>query len=446
MVAKISLGNSLYRALVYNSEKINKEDGRLLATNKIYNDGTGKVNIHRAYQDFKSWMPTSTRTERPMVHISLNPHPDDRLSDVEYTELAREYLEKMGFGDMPYMVYKHMDIDRHHIHIVALRVDTDGRCISDKNNFYRSKDICRELEKKYNLRSSERQKITPDMPITKIDPSGDIERQLVNTVKMVGMRYKFQTIGEYNVILSLYNIRCEPTDGRVNGREYHGLVYFATDENGTTIATPFKSSRLGKFAGREAIEQRFVRAKDKVEPQKTKAIVAPILAASNDKDDFIARLKEAKVDVLFRYTDEGRIYGVTFIDHNNLAVLNGSRLGKEFSANALESRFNNPENCQKPSMPDIQSIQTDIHNDGDTRQSQSDDSQQRQESATPPPNPSSTQSQSSHHHGNSSDYDNSPMLPGLDLFQVGPGFNAEEEAFYREMQRRKKKKRRGPKL
>lgn len=232
----------------------------------------------------------------------------------------------------------------------------------------------------------------------------------------------------------------------MNGREYHGLVYFATDENGTTIATPFKSSRLGKFAGREAIEQRFVRAKDKVEPQKTKAIVAPILAASNDKDDFIARLKEAKVDVLFRYTDEGRIYGVTFIDHNNLAVLNGSRLGKEFSANALESRFNNPENCQKPSMPDIQSIQTDIHNDGDTRQSQSDDSQQRQESATPPPNPSSTQSQSSHHHGNSSDYDNSPMLPGLDLFQVGPGFNAEEEAFYREMQRRKKKKRRGPKL
>lgn len=125
-----------------------------------------------------------------------------------------------------------MDIDRHHIHIVALRVDTDGRCISDKNNFYRSKDICRELEKKYNLRSSERQKITPDMPITKIDPSGDIKRQLVNTVKMVGMRYKFQTIGEYNVILSLYNIRCEPTDGRVNGREYHGLVYFATDENG----------------------------------------------------------------------------------------------------------------------------------------------------------------------------------------------------------------------
>ncbi|HBY16358.1 MAG TPA: relaxase, partial [Porphyromonadaceae bacterium] len=67
-------------------------------------------NINRAYQDFKGWMPTATRTERPMVHISLNPHPEDVLTDAEFTLIAREYLEKMGFADMPYMVYKHSDI------------------------------------------------------------------------------------------------------------------------------------------------------------------------------------------------------------------------------------------------------------------------------------------------------------------------------------------------
>ena len=430
MVAKISLGNSLYRALVYNSEKINKEDGRLLVTNKIYNDGTGKVNSKRAEQAGRSGLPTSTRTERPMVHISLNPHPDDRLSDVEYAELAREYMEKMGFGDMPYMVYKHMDIDRHHLHIVALRVDTDGRCISDKNNFYRSKDICRELEQKYNLRSSERQKITPDMPIRKVDPSGDIKRQLANAVKMVGLRYRFQTYGEYNAILSLFNIKCEPTDGKVNGREYHGLVYFATDDTGRTIATPFKSSRLGKFAGREAIEQRFERNKEKIEPMKTKVIIAPILAACIGKDDFVAKLKEAKIDLLFRYTAEGRIYGVTFIDHNNMVVLNGSRIGREFSANALEERFNN--NHRQQSVQDTSA--------NDKRQNTSAGADTHTQS------PNQSQCSSTQSTTRNNDYDNAPTLPGLDLFQVGPGFNAEEEAFYREMQRRKKKRRRGPKL
>lgn len=462
MVAKISLGNSLYRALVYNGEKINKENGRLLATNKIYNDGTGKINIARAYQDFKGWMPTTSRTERPMVHISLNPHPDDRLTDGEYARLAREYLEKMGFGDMPYLVFKHEDIERHHIHIVALRVDTDGRCVSDKNNFYRSKDICRELESKYGLRSSERQKITPDMPIRKVDPSGDIscqreqsgacsnyaersrdwrethiKRQVANTVKMVGMRYRFQTLGEYNAILSLYNIRCEAADGRVNGREYHGLVYFATDDAGNTIAAPYKASRLGKFAGREAVGQRFVRAKEKIEPDKTRAIVEPILNSCTGKDDFVERLTAANVDVLFRYTEEGRIYGVTFIDHNNFAVLNGSRLGREFSANAVEERFNGNPTAQQPTVSVVPPAQSTSSQGGQSQQSGGGQQSQPQPSA---PNTSQRSSQQT------SDFDNAPILPGLDLFQTGPGFDPQEEAFYRAMQRRKKKRRRGPKL
>lgn len=445
MVAKISLGSSLYGALVYNGEKVNKELGRLLDTNKIFNDGSGSIDIHRAFEDFKTWIPANTKAEKTMMHISLNPHPDDRLSDVEYSELAHEYMEKMGFGDMPFLIFKHEDIDRHHIHIVALRVRQDGTVISDRNNFYKSKDICRELERKYNLRPAERQKITPDMPITKVDPSGDIKRQVANTVKMVGMRYKFQTVGEFNAILSLYNIWCEQTDGRVNGREYHGLVYFATDDSGNTIASPFKASRLGKFASRTAIDARFERVKDKIDIRPTKKIVTAVMAQSSGKDDFIAKLKEKNIDLVLRYAAEGRIYGATFIDHNTKTVLNGSRLGKEYSANALERWVNDPQEKPMQLQPDVQQQQPDNSQQQrpDTEQSPSSDN------TVPPHQTSSTNSQSSQNrqlHTHTGDYDNAPSIPGLDLFQVGPGFNAEEEAFYREMQRRKRKKRRGPKI
>ena len=435
MVAKISLGNSIYGALAYNAEKINKEKGRLLDTNKIYNDGSGSVNIHKAHEDFKRWMPTATRTEKPMVHISLNPHPDDHPTDAELTQIAREYMEKMGFGDMPFLIFKHEDIERHHVHIVALRVKTDGTCISDRNNFYRSKDICRELEKKYNLRPSEREKISPDTPIRKIDISGDIKRQVANTVKMVGMRYKFQTLGEFNAILSLYNVRAEQTDGRVNGREYHGLVYFATDDSGNVVASPFKASRLGKFASRTAIDNRFVRAKDRIDVNPTRTVVADVLAQSTNKSDFVARLKAARIDVLFRYTEEGRIYGVTFIDHNTMTVLNGSRLGKDYSANAFERRFNGEQ--MRPDMPvvipvvDTHTPDADTSTPNDTSTSSPDGTSQTQ---NPTPQPAE-------HHS-----DNEMLeLPGLDLFHVGPGYDAQEDAFYRAM-RRKKKKGRRPKL
>lgn len=428
MVAKISIGNSLYGALTYNGEKINKEKGRLLDTNKIYNDGSGTVDIRRAYEDFMRWIPTSSRTERPMMHISLNPHPDDKLSDTDFTRLAHEYMEKMGFADMPYMIYKHMDIDRHHVHIVALRVGTDGRCISDRNNFYKNKKICRELEQKYGLKVAEREKITPDMPIKKVDPSGDIKRQVANTVKMVGMRYKFQTMGEYNAVLSLYNIRCEQTDGRVNGREYHGLVYFATNDEGNVIANPFRASRLGKFASRTAVEGRFERTKDKIDVAPTRNRVAEVLSRATDKGDFTAKLKDCGIDVVFRYTDEGRIYGVTFIDHNTMTVLNGSRLDKQFSANALNERFNNPQTqpTNDVPVPDTPIIVPEQPTDN---QAPSDGQQHS----------TGSQHQSATSHS-ATDYSDSDFtLPGLDLFQPGQSFNPDEEEFRRRMQRKKKK-------
>ena len=418
------------------SLQINKEKGRVLDTNKIFNDGSGSVNIRRAYEDFLRWMPSATRTEKPMMHISLNPHPDDRLSDTDFTRLAHEYMEKMGFADMPYLIVKHEDINRHHVHIVALRVGTDGRCISDSNNFYRSKNICRELEKKYGLRPAEREKITPDMPIRKIDPSGDIKRQVANAVKMVGMRYKFQSIGEYNAILSLYNVRCEPTDGRVNGREYHGLVYFATDDSGKTIATPFKASRLGKFASRTAIDGRFERAKEKIDVAPTKRKVTDVIAHSIDKADFIAKLKERNIDVVLRYTEEGRIYGVTFIDHNTMTVLNGSRLGKEFSANAINERFNNPANSPT-NTPDVATpivvppIEPTPDDTDSNNQSQTGTAQDTQTSGG---QQQSTVTQSVSDFG---EYD--LPIPGLDLFQQGQSFNPDEEEFRRRMQRKKKK-------
>ena len=120
MVAKISFGSSLYGALAYNGEKINKEEGKLLATNKIFDDCSGKTSIANALRDFQRYLSPHIRTEKPVVHISLNPHPDDVLTDMEMENIARECLERMGYGNQPYMVYKHEDIDRHHMHIVTI--------------------------------------------------------------------------------------------------------------------------------------------------------------------------------------------------------------------------------------------------------------------------------------------------------------------------------------
>ena len=442
MVDKISIGSSLYGALAYNSEKINKEEGRLLGANKIILPADGQIDIGRIAENFREFMPMMGRTKKPVLHISLNPHPDDKLTDQDFEILAREYLEKLGFGEQPFIIYKHEDIHRHHIHIVTVNVNEQGKRLNQDFLFRRSKKITTELEEKYNLHKAQREKITPDMPIKKVDPLGDIKRQVANTVKMVGMRYKFQTLGEYNAVLSLYNIRCEQTDGRVNGREYHGLVYFATDDDGKVIANPFKASRLGKFASRTAVEGRFERAKDKIDVASTRNRVADVLSRTTDKEDFTSKLKDCGIDVIFRYTDEGRIYGVTFIDHNAMTVLNGSRLGKQFSANALNERFNNQQATNGVPIPDTPVIEPEPQQNSAPH---SDTQSQTADTQTPSDgqqHSTGSQHQSATSHSTTDYGDSDFTLPGLDLFQPGQSFNPDEEEFRRRMQRKKKKGRR----
>lgn len=347
MIAKITVGTSLYGALAYNGQKVNEGEGRLLAVNRIFDDGSGHVDIARAEQDFMRFMPEQVRTRNKVIHISLNPHPDDHLTDTELEQLAREYLDRLGYGDQPYLVFKHEDISRHHLHIVSVNVDERGRRLNRDFIHRRSKRITSELEKKYGLHPADRRQLRTDNPLRRVDVSqGDVKRQVSNVAKAVMAGYKFQTMGEYRALLSLYNVTVEEARGMVDGREYHGMVYSATDDAGNRTGTPFKASRIGKSVGYEAVQRRFEFSKGQIRDKRlaeiTRRTVAAALARTYRREEFVTLLRDKGVDVVFRHTDEGRIYGATFIDHRTGCVLNGSRLGREFSANALQEHFTLP--------------------------------------------------------------------------------------------------------
>lgn len=361
MVAKISVGKSLYGALAYNGEKINEAKGRLLTTNRIYNDGTGTVDIRKAMEGFLACMPEHTRVEKPVLHISLNPHPDDVLTDGQLAEIGREYMQRLGYGNQPYLVFKHEDIGRHHIHIVSLRVDSEGRKVADKFEYRRSKEITELLEQKYGLHPAEGRKKGEEWQLKPVDVAkGDIKRQIACTLKPLLELYSFRTMGELRALLSLYNIGVEEVKGEIGGRTYHGILYTALDGNGETAATPIKSSRLGRTAGAQQLDRKMREsaARIKSDPcrERLRPLVAEALRRSVDERDFRSRLAKEQIDLVLRRNGTGRIYGVTFIDHRSRTVLNGSRLGKEFSANTLDRYFQErPQDLLPPLLPSVPS-------------------------------------------------------------------------------------------
>ena len=67
-------------------------------------------------------------------------------------------MQRLGYGNQPYLIFKHEDIGREHIHIVSLRVDSKGRKINDYKEYERSKEITEYLECRYHLHPAEEQK------------------------------------------------------------------------------------------------------------------------------------------------------------------------------------------------------------------------------------------------------------------------------------------------
>lgn len=204
---------------------------------------------------------------------------------------------------------------------------------------------CRELETDFGLRNgADTERRSPKAELKKVDASlGDVRHQVGNTLKAVLESYRFQTFGEYSALLSTLNIEAKQVRGEYNGIPYTGIVYSATDDTGKVVSPPFKSSRFGKRFGNELLEKRMLmNLKALKEGKWTPSIQADIARALRQADSrkrFVELLGQKNIDVVFRENERGRIYGVTFIDHNRREVFNGSRMGKEFSANVFNDYF-----------------------------------------------------------------------------------------------------------
>ena len=344
MVAKISHGSNLYGALSYNQEKVDEGLGKVLVTHLVIEPADGAFNATACMQDFERFMPSHITTKKPVIHVSLNPHPDDKLTNEQLTEIGQKYMERLGYGSQPYMIFKHEDIDRQHIHIVSTRVRPDGSLVPDSFEKDRSNKIRRELEQEYNLIPAKGQKQGEAWQLTPVDiAQGNLKKQVANVIKPLAQMYRFQTLGEYRALLSLYNVGVEEIKGENQGKPYRGLVYSALDGEDNRVGKPLKSSLFGKALGIEALEKQFGTSKEAIKTDgvtaRTRTVVAAALATTRTESEFRAALQKKGIDPILRRNDEGRIVGATFIDHNEQAVLNGSRPGKEFSANVLNERY-----------------------------------------------------------------------------------------------------------
>ena len=345
MIAKISSTENLGGVLGYNFKKVEKGEASILLAAELYQDKDCCYTMEEVFADMEALIPKKCRTKKTVFHCSLNPHPDEKLSDETLMQIAKEYMEALGYGKQPYIVFKHSDIAREHIHIVSLRVDSNRRKINDKFEGKRSKLITDALERKYGLipssKVSEQAAETPKVDIGK----GNIKEQVASVVHTVLKHYRFCSLGELNAILSAYNLTIEEIKTEFRGKKYDGLIYVPTDGKGGKISTPINASDIGRGVGYTAVQNRMQKSKQAIKPLISVIryrVLQTMRTSPKTEEELRQRLEEQGLRAVIRKNESGRIYGITFIDDKEGVALNGSRLGKGYAANVFNAYFSNP--------------------------------------------------------------------------------------------------------
>ena len=328
MVSKIyAPAPSSSSAVKYNEQKVAEGKASVIFSSRI-DDPKHPMKTFTVYEN------GSIRTEKMSFHASVNPGANDKMSETQVKDFIKDWMERMGYGKQPYIVYKHTDTGRVHYHIVSVRVDENGRKIPDFRERKRSQEAMKELMSKYDFaigrdkktethKSKSGEKETN--PYAGFDPkAGDYAAQ-IEKIADLAMSYYFKEPQQFNVIMESLGVK-------VIHREDGTMAFIGLDPKTHKPCTQPIEAKGIRYPNAEALEKHAVACKGLVKTREkqhlinaAKAVLHPEKGA---KTELHAMRYMAKSGIYMKFskTAEGKIFGVTFVDHHGKCCFKASDL------------------------------------------------------------------------------------------------------------------------
>lgn len=349
MVARINFSSSLLNTLNYNENKLKENKAELIhAVN--YGKATERLGFSDKIKRIQKQTALNDKCKKNIAHISLNFDASEKLDKETLRAIAESYMKQIGFGEQPFLVYQHFDAGHPHIHIVSTIIKNNGDRIKTHNiGRFISEKARKEIEQTFQLIPAESHKQTEAFQLKPVNAvkvqygRSETKRAITNVLDAVLTTYKYTSLAELNAILKQYNVLADR--GSEDSRTYKnkGLVYRVLDEKGNKVGVPIKASDFYSKPGLKFLEERFQQNESLRQPHKQRVKNAIDLAFAKrpvqSMDELIKVLQKEKIQLVLRQNDKGIIYGLTYIDHDKKCVFNGSDLGKQYSANAIQQRL-----------------------------------------------------------------------------------------------------------
>jgi hypothetical protein len=348
MVAVIHTSHSLRRAFNYNEQKVKAGVAScILADNYIRE--VEELTINQKLNRLLHQAGLNERVKRNSVHISLNFDPSEKLSLDQLKEIAQTYMQKIGFGEQPYLVYQHHDTGHPHLHLVTVKIRADGSRIDTQNiGRNQSEKARQEIEQTFRLVKAKDHAIQQVYTLEPVSVQkvqygkSETRRVIAQVLNKVLPAYKYTSLPELNAVLQQYNIVADRGSEQSKMFQHQGLLYRLLDGEGKRVGVPLKASAFYQQPTLKYLESRFKLNEIAREPHKVRVKTAVDLAFLRQPNSSLARLMESLkkegIHPVLQRNEAGCLYGITYVDHRTQCVFKGSDLGKKYSAKAIQER------------------------------------------------------------------------------------------------------------
>ncbi|MCI9843603.1 relaxase/mobilization nuclease domain-containing protein [Flavobacterium pectinovorum] len=347
MVAIIKTGYAIHKVFYYNENKVKENVAQCIGAGN-YPIDVDKMSLPLKLNRFLKQLELNENVKRNSVHISINFDPSENHSKEKLMAIADNYMEKIGFGQQPYLVYQHHDSGHPHIHLVSINVQRDGKRIDMQNiGKNRSEPARKEIEERFGLMKAQGRKTSTDLQ-PKLIISGKIQygrndskKAITNVLDQVLSSYKYTSFPELNAVLKQYNVLADRGNEDSRMFKAKGLMYRILDDDGKPIGVPIKASLFYNKPTLKFLEEKFASntANNVSDIRRVKnAIDMAFFKAEISLTDLVQLLQKEGINTVFRKNPEGLLYGITYVDHTTKCVFNGSTLGKQYSAKAIQER------------------------------------------------------------------------------------------------------------
>ena len=348
MVAKVISGKTIRGALSYNENKVKAGVARCIMANQ-FGCEPRELNFQAKLNRFEKLTARNQKTKTNTLHISLNFDLTENLSQEKLCQITSAYMGRIGFGDQPYLVYQHHDAAHPHIHIVTTNIQESARRI-DIHNIGRnqSEKARKEIEILFGLVKAESKKKSMEQ-IKSIDVKraiygkSETKRSISNIVRIVSREYKYTSLPEFNAALRQFNVIADRGSEGSKMHNKKGLQYSLLNGKGNKVGIPIKASSIFGKPTLSYLEKQFKLNEALRQPHKerVRGCIDKCLRAKEKVAPavFGGDLQKESIYVLLRQSNDGRIYGITFVDNKTKVVFNGSDLGKPYTAKAILDRL-----------------------------------------------------------------------------------------------------------